>query len=69
MFIQQIIEFALRGPGPLGLGCKCTPELIIFMTKQKFPSEIFECMIIYPKILQEAVHLTSPYLGLINYKM
>ena len=32
MFIEQISEFELRGPGTPGR--TCTPKLIIFITKQ-----------------------------------
>ena len=38
MFVEQIIEFELRGPGPLSRTCYA--KLIIFMAKQKSPRKI-----------------------------
>ena len=38
MFIEQIIEFELRGPGPRGR--TCNRKLVIFMTKQRCPRKI-----------------------------
>ena len=46
MLIEQIIEFELRGRGPLGrTGTPST--IVIFMTKQKSLRKIFEWIIIY----------------------
>ena len=39
MFIKQINKFELRAPGPPGR--KCTPKLVIFMTKQDLFKEDF----------------------------
>ena len=33
IYIEQIIQFHLWGPGPIGR--TCNPKLVIFMTKQK----------------------------------
>ena len=60
MLIKQIIiEFELRGLGPLGRTCAL--QLIISMTKQKSRSKFFEWIIIYgtAKILQKTMYLTS----------
>ena len=40
MFIQQIIKFELKGPGPLVV--QAVPKLIIFMAKQIYLRKIFE---------------------------
>ena len=45
MFIEQIIEFELRGPGSPGR--TCTPITGYFMTKQKSLRKIFAWIIIY----------------------
>ena len=58
MLIDQIIEFELRGTGSSGRTCAL--QLIIFMTKQISQNKIFEWIIIYRKILQEAMYLCSP---------
>ena len=44
MLIEQIIEFELQVPGPLVV--HVLKKLIIFMTKQKSPMQIFEWIII-----------------------
>ena len=38
MFIEQIIEFELRGRGALGRSSNA--NLVIFMAKQRFPRKI-----------------------------
>ena len=58
MLIEQIIEFELRGLGPPGRTCAL--QLIISMTKQISQSKVFEWSIIYSKLLQDAMYLTSP---------
>ena len=45
MFIEQIIEFQLRGQGPLAVHVLL--QLVNFMTKQKSRRKIFEWIIIY----------------------
>ena len=66
MLIEQIIEFQSRGPGPPD--CTCTPTTGYFHDKTKISRKIFEWIIIYCQIiLQEATHLTSPYLGQITH--
>ena len=45
MLIEQIIEFELRGSGPHGR--TCSSKLVIYMTKQKPLTKIFEWIIIY----------------------
>ena len=55
MLIEQVIEFELRGPGPLKFKFNntftCTAhvlqQLVIFMKKQKSPRKILEWIIIY----------------------
>ena len=66
MLIEQINKFELRGLGPPGR--RCSPKPPIFMTKQK-SLKIFEWIIFAAKILQEAMFLTSSYLGQITYKI
>ena len=58
MLLEQIIEFELRGLGPLIEHLLL--NAVIFMTKQKSP-KLFELLIYYSqlKILQEAMHLAS----------
>ena len=46
MLIERIIEFELRGPGPTGRTHEL-PQLVIFMTKQKSRTKIFEWIIVY----------------------
>ena len=45
MLIEQVIEFKLRGLGPLNR--TCTPQLVIFMSKQKSLRKILEWIIYY----------------------
>ena len=45
MLIEQIIEFELRGPGPLVVHILL--QLVIFEAKQKSLRKIFEWIIIY----------------------
>ena len=45
MLIEQIIEFQLRGLGPLVVHALL--QLVIFITKQKFLRKIFERIIIW----------------------
>ena len=70
MLIEQIIEFELKGPGPLNRTC---PKLVIFVTKQKsFKEDLrvdFTGLLFTAKILQEAMYLTSPYSGQISCKI
>ena len=43
MLIKQIIEFELRGPGaPVILHVELLLKLVIFMAKQKSPSQLFQ---------------------------
>ena len=60
MLIEQIIEFELGGPGPPGR--TCTPTTDHFHDKTKISKEDLrvDYFIIFWKILQEAMHLTSP---------
>ena len=58
MLIDLIIEFELRGPEALNpLAVHVLLQLVIFMTKYKFPRNIFEWIILLftAKILQEAM--------------
>ena len=52
---EKIIEFDLRGPGPLVV--HILPQLVMFMTKRKFLRNIFEWIILLftAKILQDAM--------------
>ena len=45
MLIEQIIEFELRGPGPLVV--HVLQQQVIFTIKQKFLKKIFEWIIMY----------------------
>ena len=45
MLIEQIIEYELRGPGPLAVHVLL--QLVIFMTKKNSLRQIFERIIIY----------------------
>ena len=65
MLIEQIVELQLRGPGPLAWHALLW--LVIFMTKQKSLRKIFEWFSFTAKMLQEAMHLISPYLDQITY--
>ena len=69
MLIEQIVEFEVRGMGPLVVHVLL--QLVIFMTKQKSLRNIFEWIILLftSKILQEAMHITFPYLGQITNKI
>ena len=60
MLTEQSIGFELRVPGPLAVHELL--QLVVFMTKQKLPRNIFEWIILLftSKILQEAMYLTSP---------
>ena len=67
MLIEQIIEFESRVSGPL-LVVHIFLKLVIFMTKQKSSEANFGVHYLMLKMLQKAVHLDSPTLGL-NPKM
>ena len=58
MFIEQIIEFELRGPGSPSITC----TLITGYDKTKICKEKW----ITAKILQETMYITFPYLGQIT---
>ena len=62
MLIEQIIEFKLRGLGPLVVFVLL--QVVIFMTKQKSQRQIFKWINVYCKILHEAMsaYLTSLYI-------
>ena len=45
MFIEQIIEFELRGSEPLVV--YICPKPVIFVTKQRAPRQIFKRIITY----------------------
>ena len=53
MLIEQIIEFKLRGLGPLVVYVLL--QVVIFMTKQKSQRQIFKWINVYCKILHEAM--------------
>ena len=57
MLIEQVIEFELKGHGPPGNTCTFTTGY--FRDKTKIPK----------KNLREAMYLSFPYLGQINYKI
>ena len=42
MFIEQIIEFKLRGPGSPAGRIHAILKLVIFMTKQRYERKIFK---------------------------
>ena len=63
MLIEQIIEFEWRGLGPLAVHTSLLLQLLIFIKKTK-PSR---GLLFTAKILQEAMCLTSLYLGQITY--
>ena len=66
MLIEQ--NFKLRGLGPPGH--ICTPITGCFHDKTITSKENFrvDCYL-PPKLLQEAMYFTSPYLGQITYKI
>ena len=64
MLIKQTIQFEMSGPGPPGR--TCTLKLVIFMTRQKSLGRSSFGSLFTAKILQEALHLTSRYLGQIT---
>ena len=62
MLIEPIIEFELRGPGPPGRTCssktvffydKTKCFMVIFMTKQKSPRQLYSSDYLLLKILLE----------------
>ena len=59
MLIEQVFEFQLKGSGPPGR--KYALQLIIFITKQNNDVQgKFSSGIVFTKILQEVMYLTSP---------
>ena len=60
MLIEQVIEFKLMGPGPPGRACTSTTGYFHDKTKSSRGS------LFTVKILQEAMHLTSPHLNQIT---
>ena len=69
MLIEQTIELKLKGPGPPNGICTSTIGYFHDMTIQKSLRNIIESSILLydAKILQEAISLTTPYLGQITY--
>ena len=66
ILIEQITEFQLRKPGPLGR--TCTPITVFFYVKIKISKRTSSSGLLFiAKVLQEAMHLTSSYLGQITY--
>ena len=65
MFIEEIIEFKFRAPGPLAVHIAyCIPTTRYFHYKTKSPRKILSGL-----SLQEAMYLTFPYLCQITYKI
>ena len=64
MFIEQIIEFELTGSGSPG-------RTYSYKGQKKSQRSIFVWIVLLftGKILQEAMYLTSSYLGQITYKI
>ena len=66
MLIEQISELQLSGPGPPGR--TCTPITDYFHEKNKnLKGKSLSGLLFTAKILQETMHLTSPYLDQITY--
>ena len=61
MFIEQIIEFQSRVPGPLVIHVFL--KLVIFMTKQKSSKTNLRVHYLMLKMLQKAMYLNFPDLG------
>ena len=67
MFIEQIIEFQFRGPGPLGLYMYSYNWLTSWQNKN-LEGKIFERKNLFTaEILPEAMWLTSPYMDQITF--
>ena len=64
MFIEQIIEFESKVPGPLVVHKFL--KLVIFMTKQKSSKANFRVNYLMLKMLQKAMYLDFPDLGQIT---
>ena len=68
MLIEQIIEFELRGLGPLVVHVLL--QLVIFVTKQKsLKKNLLGQVLFTAKIFQKAMYVTSPYLDQITLKI
>ena len=68
MFIEQIIEFELRGPGPPD--CTLNPKTGYFCDKTKISKEILRVnYYLLLKILQKALCFASLHLDQVNYKI
>ena len=61
MLIEQNAEFESRVPGPLAVHIFL--KLLILMTKQKSPRQVFELIFLMLKPLQKAACLVFPDLG------
>ena len=64
MLIEQIIEFESRVPGPMII--HKFVKLVIFMTKQKSSKANLRVHYLMLKILQKAIYLDFPDLGLVT---
>ena len=60
MLIEQIIEFEMRRPGPPGRTCTPTTDYFHDKTKVSKENVRVDYVIIFWKILQEAMQLYSP---------
>ena len=68
MFIEQIVGFELRSPGPPG--CTCNPKTGYFYDKRKiFKANLLVNWYLLLKILQKAIQLASLHLDQVNYKI
>ena len=65
MLIEQNTKFELRGPGLPS--CTCTPITSKSIKNKNLQSKPSIGLLFTVKILREAMHLTSPYLGQINH--
>ena len=84
MLIEQIIEFEWKGPWNVGRTCtpiaayfpykilllyKFLLLLLLLLLQNKNLKKSYSKLLFTAKILQEAMCLTSPYLGQISYKI
>ena len=65
MLIEQNIKFELRGLGPLTVHVNL--QLANFIKRKNLQGKSSSGLLFTVKILHEAMHLTSPYLGQINH--
>ena len=67
MLIEKTIELHLKGSGPLGQTCSLPYNWLFSWQNKNLYGKSLSGLLFTAKMLQETMHLTSPYLDQITY--